>query len=331
MGDEDYMRIAITAARFGLGEVSPNPAVGCVIVKEAQILAIARTAKGGRPHAETQALAQAGSQAEGATAYVSLEPCAHHGKTPPCAEALIEARVKRVVIGAADPDPRVGGKGVAMLEAAGIDVTQNCLAEDCAALNQGFLLGVLENRPLVTLKIATSADGFMSTGDPDNPWITGELARRWGHLLRAMHEAIVIGGGTLRADNPRLDCRLSGLSARQPVPYIITKQSIAADAHLAAHAICDQGDDLDGFLQSLHAQGMTRVLVEGGATLARSFLEQGLVDEIFWFQAPHRLHRSGKSDLQKMGIADLSKISEFEHQETRQCGVDRLTIWRKKR
>jgi diaminohydroxyphosphoribosylaminopyrimidine deaminase/5-amino-6-(5-phosphoribosylamino)uracil reductase len=179
------MRAALALAARGLGRVWPNPAVGCVLVRDGTVVGRGWTQPGGRPHAETEALARAGSAARGATAYVSLEPCAHTGKTPPCADALIAAGITRVVAAVEDPDPRVSGRGIAMLRAAGIRVDIGPCAEEAAELNAGFFLRINQGRPLVSLKLATSLDGRIATRTGDNRWITGESARRRGHALRA--------------------------------------------------------------------------------------------------------------------------------------------------
>ena len=201
--DRRFMHAALALAERGLGRVAPNPAVGCVLVRDGAILARGWTQAGGRPHAEAEALACAGDAARGATAYVSLEPCAHHGVTPPCADALIGAGVARVVIAAGDPDPRTNGAGLARLRQAGIAVTTTVLARQAQALNAGFILKVRQNRPLVSAKLAVSLDGRVATPTGESQWVTGEAARRHGHLERARHDAIMIGAGTLRADNPK--------------------------------------------------------------------------------------------------------------------------------
>ncbi len=192
-----------------------------MIVREGVIVGRGWTQKGGRPHAETMALHQAGDAARGATAYVSLEPCAHHGQTSPCANALIEAGVARVVAAIEDPDARVAGKGFAMLRAANVEATTDVLKDEAAELNAGFFLRVKENRPLVTLKIAKSADGFIAKPSGESKWITGEEARRFAHLLRARHDAILVGSGTVLADDPELTCRLPGLEDRSPARVVL--------------------------------------------------------------------------------------------------------------
>jgi len=219
--DWRHMTAALALAERGLGAVWPNPAVGCVLVQGTRIVGRGWTQPGGRPHAESEALARAGKAAKGATAYVTLEPCAHHGKTGPCAEALVEAQISRLVAAMADPDPRVSGRGFAHLETAGIDVSVGLGGDEAAHLNAGFLKRIESGRPLVTLKLATSLDGRIATRSGESQWITGALSRDRGHLLRAQHDAILVGSGTVLADNPSLTCRLAGLGERSPVRVVM--------------------------------------------------------------------------------------------------------------
>jgi diaminohydroxyphosphoribosylaminopyrimidine deaminase/5-amino-6-(5-phosphoribosylamino)uracil reductase len=215
------MRHALTLGDRALGTVAPNPAVGCVIVRDGVIVGRGWTQRGGRPHAEAVALRQAGDAAKGATAYVTLEPCAHIGQTPPCAGALIEAGIARVVVAIEDPDPRVSGRGFAMLREAGVTVETDVLRGEAAAANAGFFLRIVKKRPLVTLKLAVSADGKIARAPGGDQWITGEEARRFGHLLRARHDAILAGIGTVLADDPELTCRIPGLEDRSPVRVVL--------------------------------------------------------------------------------------------------------------
>ncbi|MEL6679671.1 MAG: bifunctional diaminohydroxyphosphoribosylaminopyrimidine deaminase/5-amino-6-(5-phosphoribosylamino)uracil reductase RibD, partial [Pseudomonadota bacterium] len=219
--DARHMGHALALARRGLGRTAPNPAVGCVIVKEGRVLGRGWTQPGGRPHAETMALAQAGEAASGATAYVSLEPCAHHGKTPPCADALAASRIARLVAPMEDPDPRVSGRGFARLREAGvvIDLMPDA-AREAAAVNSGFLIRQAIGRPHLTLKLATSLDGRIATARGESRWITGPDARRRVHMMRAQSDAVLVGAGTARADDPMLDIRDMGLAAANPVRVI---------------------------------------------------------------------------------------------------------------
>lgn len=314
--DHDMMRIALRMAARGLGNTAPNPAVGAVIANETTGEVIARgwTQPGGRPHAETEAIRRAGTRARGQTLYVTLEPCAHFGKTPPCADAIVAAGLKRVVVGTRDPDSRTAGAGIAKLRAAGINVTENVLEPDARWTTLGHILRFTQKRPFVTLKIATDADGHIAPGDGTAPrWVTGPEARAAGHMLRARADAILIGAGTLRADNPDLTCRLPGLTHRSPVrvvlagsspldptaklfttaaqvPVLVLRAGEAppSDRNLAATgaeilALPDQS--IATVLETLAARGITRLLVEGGPAVWRSFAESGLVDEVALFMA----------------------------------------------
>ncbi len=221
MNDARHMRHALTLSERALGSVSPNPAVGCVIVRDGIVVGRGWTQRGGRPHAEVVALRQAGHAAKGATAYVTLEPCAHIGQTPPCANALIEAGVARVVATVEDPDPRVSGRGFAMLRAAEIAVETDVLRDEAAALNAGFFLRITKKRPLVSLKLAVSADGKIARAPGGDQWITGEEARAFGHLMRARNDAILAGIETVLADDPELTCRVPGLEDRSPLRVVL--------------------------------------------------------------------------------------------------------------
>ena len=218
------MAVALRLAERGLGSVWPNPAVGCVLVQGGRIVGRGWTQPGGRPHGEVEALRRAGGAALGATAYVSLEPCAHYGRTPPCTMALLQACIRRVVAATVDPDPRVDGRGIEQLRQAGVEVAVGLGRAEAEAINAGFILRVRANRPLVTLKLATSLDGRIATKSGASQWITGEAARARGHLLRASHDAIMIGSGTALADDSSLTCRLPGLEERSPVRVVLDRR-----------------------------------------------------------------------------------------------------------
>ncbi len=222
-GDAAHMRAALSLGRRGLGQTWPNPSVGCVIVRDGRVVARGVTQPGGRPHAEVVALTRAGEAARGATAYVSLEPCSHHGRTPPCADALIAAGVARVVVACGDPDPRVNGAGLARLRAAGVAVTEGVLTGEAEALQAGFLTRVRLGRPMVTLKLATTLDGRIATSGGESQWITGPDARRAAHALRGAHDAVLAGIGTVLADDPALTCRIDGYRRSQPVRVVLDR------------------------------------------------------------------------------------------------------------
>ena len=325
--DQQFLNHAIRVAKRGLGRTGLNPSVGCVLVKDGQIIAVARTADGGRPHAEAQALAMAGELARDATAYVSLEPCAHHGKTPPCAQALIDAGISRVVIACVDPDPRVAGKGIKMLEQAGIEVVQKP-TESAKDDLRGFFRRTDHQLPYVAMKLATSLDGKIADAQGASQWITGEAARFHTHAVRARFNAIVTGIGTVLADDPQYNVRLDGLahpslirvvcdrtlrlpltsklvrSANlQPVWVITTATAVELNASHATelreagvvlHVVEDETLAPLTILKALGAAGIMRVLVEAGSTLSSSFIAANCVDTLYWYRAPLLLGNAGK-------------------------------------
>jgi diaminohydroxyphosphoribosylaminopyrimidine deaminase/5-amino-6-(5-phosphoribosylamino)uracil reductase len=319
-----------------------------------EVIARGWTAPGGRPHAETEAIARAGSRARGATMYVTLEPCSHHGKTPPCAEALVAAGITRCVSALEDPDPRVSGGGHAKLRAAGIAVEAGLLAAEAKALNAGFLKRVTEGLPFISLKLATSLDGRTATRTGDSKWITGEPARQFGHLLRATHDAIAVGSGTVLADDPELTCRLSGLERRSPVRVVFDRRGRTPSTakvlrdpwptwfvtttgmskrHIHAHETLEIDENggpqawLRGACEALAQQGITRLLVEGGATLATSFLEADLVDQIYWFRAPMVIGGDGLSGVGPLDEDRLSEALGFRMGDRRRLGNDVLELY----
>ena len=358
-GDARFMRLALSLGRRGMGNTWPNPAVGCVIVRDGRIVGRGWTQPGGRPHAEVVALAQAGAAARGAVAYVTLEPCAHHGQTPPCAQALIDAGVARVVAALDDTDPRVAGRGFAMLRAAGIEVVTGVEAEAAAADHAGFLLRQSEGRPLVTLKLASSFDGRIATATGESQWITGPAARRLVHAMRARHDAVMVGAGTARADDPSLTVRDMGV-ARQPVRVVISRHlDLPGDGVLARTArdvpvwLCHGPDvsaeraeawtargarliecDLAGrsldpasVLRGLGAAGLTRVFCEGGGALAASLLQAGLVDRLIGMTAGMALGAEGRPAIGALGLDRLAEAQRFRLEEARAVGPDLVHTW----
>lgn len=319
--DVRFMDIALSLARRGLGTTAPNPAVGAVIVDEASGEVIARgwTQPSGRPHAETEALRRAGSRARGKTMYVTLEPCSHHGGTPPCADALVEAGLARVVVGIEDPDPRVAGRGLDRLRAAGIAVTRGVRSDEADWVTRGHILRVSERRPFIQLKLALGADGGVPQGAGGKPvWVTGPQARARGHLLRAMSDAILVGRQTVEDDDPELTCRLPGLRHRSPKRFVLARDlNVSLDCKLVRTArevpvilFCGPNApaqrraaleelgcevvtlrEVDGAMwlpavtEELALRNITRLLVEGGAATWRSFARAGFVDEVVVFQA----------------------------------------------
>ena len=314
--DQSYMAACIRHARSNLGLTGTNPSVGTLLVKDGVIIGRGITAVGGRPHAETQAITEAGDAARGSTAFVTLEPCAHHGRTPPCAEALVTAGIARVVIAASDPDPRVSGKGAKILRDSGIEVVEGVLADLAYEGLSGYLTRSLKKRPEVTLKLAISADGMIGKSGEGQVAITGKIARDMVHIMRAQSDAILVGAGTVLADDPELTCRLNGLEKRSPIRIIVDgKLSISEHSKLAQTArqtpvwIAALGDADSGkrkaltdlgcrilstedhcrkvalpeLLDDLGAEGIASLMVEGGARVAQNFLDENLVDRIVLF------------------------------------------------
>ncbi|WP_164155448.1 bifunctional diaminohydroxyphosphoribosylaminopyrimidine deaminase/5-amino-6-(5-phosphoribosylamino)uracil reductase RibD [Sandarakinorhabdus rubra] len=307
------MGAALALASRGVGLATPNPSVGCILVKEGRVLGRGWTQAGGRPHAEAMALAEAGAAARGATCYVTLEPCAHASpRGRPCADSLIEAGVKRVVIAAHDPDPRTNGDGAARLTAAGIAVTGGLRAAEAEAGLAGFLTRLRLGRPHITLKLAVSLDGAIAMADGRSQWITGERARAAAHLARARSDLIVVGRGTWEADAPRLDVRLPGLEDRSPRIGVVGR-AIGLPAHVA------QFPDL----AALIADPALGVLVEGGMGLAASLLAADLVDALLLMRAPILI--GGGRTLGDIGLADLAQAhGRWQADGAMALGPDRI-------
>ncbi|RYD45201.1 MAG: bifunctional diaminohydroxyphosphoribosylaminopyrimidine deaminase/5-amino-6-(5-phosphoribosylamino)uracil reductase RibD [Sphingomonadales bacterium] len=312
------MAVAIALSRRGRPESAPNPNVGCLIVKDGKAVARGWTQAGGRPHAEAMALDAAGEDARGATAYVTLEPCAHaSARGPACSDSLIAAGIARVVIAAQDPDPRTDGQGIARLQAAGIEIISNLLPAEARAAMAPWWTRQTEGRPFVTLKLATSLDGCIARADGSSRWITGARARAHGHLERANHQAILVGRGTLAADAPRLDVRLPGLEDRSPKRFLLTNGEAPEGwtAVASPHAI----DDVDS------------VLVEGGAGAASAFLAADRVDRLLLYRAPI-LIGGGKPALGDIGLTDLDQAhGRWRLTDTRLLGSDRLEVYERVR
>ncbi len=353
------MALALSLGRRGQGRVWPNPAVGCVIVAQGRIVGRGWTQPGGRPHGEVEALAQAGAAARGATAYVTLEPCSHHGQTPPCAQALIDAGVARVVVATTDSDARVNGQGLQMLRDAGIEVTLGVGEAEARRDHAGFFRRVELGRPLLTLKLANSFDGRIATGTGESQWITAPQARRVVHAMRSRHDAVLIGGGTARADDPSLTVRDLGVD-HQPARVVVSRRldlplmgQLARTAAEVPVILCHgkdadpmlvqtwrdlgatllpcaaRGGQLDpaDILQQLGAHGLTRVFCEGGSALAASLLEADLVDELIGFTAGLVIGAEGLPGVGAMGLEALRNAPRFDLRETMACGPDILHVW----
>ena len=359
--DRDMMAVALTMARRGWGTTAPNPSVGAVIADEARREVIARgvTQRGGRPHAEVEAFSRAGARARGATLYVTLEPCAHHGKTPPCAEAAVAAGIGRVVIGVEDPDARVAGQGISLLRHAGARVDVGLMTEEARWVTLGHILRVTERRPFVQLKMALDANGAVPRGAQGRAvFVTGPEARAQSHLLRAEADAILIGGTTARDDDPELTCRLPGLGMRSPIRVVLSRSlDLSPDLKLMRTARdvpvwVIAGEDADAgrvqVLEGLGARvlrltpagenlamkdvlavlaggGVTRLLVEGGADVWRAFAAERLVDEVVLFQAG--IAGTGTRDTTALAGAYAPGL-DLARETARRAGPDLITLFR---
>jgi diaminohydroxyphosphoribosylaminopyrimidine deaminase/5-amino-6-(5-phosphoribosylamino)uracil reductase len=359
--DRRFMQLALTLGRRGLGRTWPNPAVGAVVVKDGVIVGRGWTQPGGRPHAEPEALRRAGEAARGATLYVTLEPCSHYGKSPPCADAVIAAGIARVVAAIEDPNPEVAGQGHARLRSAGIAVDVGLCAAEAAHDHAGHFRRIRDKRPHVILKLAVSADDKIGAAGRRPVTITGEAARTRVHLLRAQCDAILVGIGTVLADDPLLNCRLPGMAARSPVRVVLDRalrlsgnsrlvhsaretplwvlgsewaeaaaamRLGAAGAQVIRIARDDgSGLDLPAVLQALSERGITRLLVEGGSRVASSFVAAGLVDEIWLFSGPRAIGVDGVDALDALPLSAITQSPTFGLRASEALDQDNLTIY----
>ena len=359
--DQRFMQLALTLGRRGLGRTWPNPAVGAVVVKDEVIVGRGWTQPGGRPHAEVVALARAGPAARGATLYVTLEPCSHFGKSPPCADAIIAAGIARVVAAVEDPNPEVAGKGLAKLRAAGIAVDVGRCAAAAARDHAGHFRRMREHRPHVVLKLAVSADEKIAAAGGKPIAITGEAARRRVHLLRAQSDAILVGIGTVLADDPLLTCRLPGMEKRSPVRVVLDNglripgdsrlvhtaretplwvmASELAEAPAAAKlgaagaqvfrlAPRDKpGLDPLAVLHMLSDKGITRLMVEGGSRVASSFVAAGLVEEVWLLRGPDAVGAEGIAALDALPLTAITQSPAFRVRASETLDKDALTIY----
>ncbi|MCI5049271.1 MAG: bifunctional diaminohydroxyphosphoribosylaminopyrimidine deaminase/5-amino-6-(5-phosphoribosylamino)uracil reductase RibD [Rickettsiales bacterium] len=359
MNEETHIRAMQYALRLAarqLGRTAPNPAVGCVIVKDSAIIGIGATERGGRPHAETQAIEMAGTQAKGATMYVTLEPCSHHGQTPPCCEAIAKAGISDIYIACQDPNAEVNGKGIAYLKEQKINVHVGLCEAEALALNEGFFLTQTHNKPYVTAKIATSADQQMLTPQDEPPAITSGAAQHHGHLLRANHDAILTGIGTVLDDEPMLTCRIAGRESDSPIRIVLDRQlRIPPDSKLVTSAkqyplwvftqsknlknaaadelanagvnVLEMPESLPTLLSELAKAGVTRLLLEAGPTLTNAFMQAGLVDALYWYQAPTPLGQDTHKSQNKPPLT-LASIATQTPQNSIFIGDDRLRVYR---
>ena len=354
--DEQMMARAISLARNGLGRTSPNPLVGAVIVRDGRIVAEGWHRKAGTPHAEIHALNMAGELARGATVYVSLEPCAHYGRTGPCARALVEAGVSRVVVAMMDPNPKVAGKGIAILQEAGIEVTTGVLEQEARQLNEVFLKWMTTGLPFVALKTAMTLDGKIATAAGQSQWITNEASRYETHRLRDIYDGILVGINTALADNPSLTTRLKEYQGRNPVRIVVDSRArlplesklvtdgaartiVAVTAGAPAdrlEALRSAGAevivagssnhvDMQSLMEQLGAMKISSVLVEGGGSVNFSLLQAGLVDRVYAFIAPKLVGgRDALTPVEGEGFQELDRAVELENIQLRQLGSDVL-------
>lgn len=363
-GDMAHMRAALGLARRGLGTTWPNPSVGCVIVQGDRVVGRGYTQPGGRPHAEPVALEMAGEQAKGATVYVTLEPCCHWGRSPPCTDALIAAGVARVVVATTDPDDRVNGQGLEKLAGAGIAVESGLLEAEAQAILIGFNARVTLGRPMVTLKLASTLDGRIATHSGESQWITGTPARRLAHAMRGRHDAVMVGVGTVLADNPDLTCRIP---AFRPTPNVrviadshlrtpLTSRLLATAGNVPTWFLMREGTnlareeafigvgarllkipgsaagvDIKAAMRALGEAGLTRVLVEGGGQLAAALLRADLVDRIAWFHAPTIMGGDGWPAVQAFGVERLEVMPRFSRDCEIVVGDDMLSEYTRQR
>ncbi len=357
--DEKYMWLALDLARQGLGRTSPNPVVGAVIVKNGEILGTGYHQAAGTPHAEIHALQNAGERAEGATLYVTLEPCVHHGKTPPCTDRIIEAGIKKVVISMVDPNPLVSGSGVKALEEAGIKVKISVLEDKARILNEVFIKYITTGLPFVTSKSAMSLDGKIATRRGFSRWITSEKSREYAHQVRNRVDGIMVGIGTVLADDPRLTARVEGEETRDPVRIIVdsyarlplesrvvrmsgqSSRTILATTDLAPPdkvkalsdlgvevfkgEVIDKAVDLRGLMKYLGEEGICSILVEGGSTLNYSLVKEGLIDKVLFFVAPKIIGGNGApTPVGGEGIDFLDDAWQVQDLKVKQLGDDVL-------
>ncbi len=362
--DARWMEMALRVGARHLGRTWPNPSVGAVVVKDGQVLAVAVTAPGGRPHAETQALAEAGAAAKGATLYATLEPCSHTGRTGPCTDTILRTGISRVVIAIGDPDARVAGQGIEALRAAGVVVALAPLTFAAAASEQhrGFFRNRREGMPYVALKLATSLEGAVATASGESQWITGEAARAHAQGLRVGYEAWMTGISTILHDDPRLTCRAPGLEAASPIRVVadsqfrfpenaalMTDQSSPIWILTSTEALSKQTDkaerlkargvellpcrmegerlDLADAMKRLGAKGVARVMIEAGPVLSTAALEAGLVERIYWYRAPMLLGRGARLAVQPQLSPLLAQLPRWMCESRQVLGADSLEIY----
>ena len=366
--DEKFINLALNLSRKNIGITNENPSVACVIVKNNTIISTGITAKNGRPHAEIEAINKISDKKilEGATLYVSLEPCSNFGKTSPCVDEVIKNKFSRVVICTIDPDARVRGNGVEILQKSGIKVEVGIGEKEAQEINRAFFKTKLQNKPFITIKIATSLDGKIATKNFQSKWITSENSRKFGNFLRSKNQAILVGANTVRIDNPSLDCRILGLEEYSPKKIIICKNLdftfdeniFSKNPQIATIILCPESQknhpnlqkflqknsqnlaifceiindkiDLENALKKLNAIGINSVLVEGGSSIITQFLHQNLVDELIWIQAGIIIGNDGLEAVGELGITNLNEaLNNFQLQKFWQSDNDIIRVYKK--
>jgi len=355
------MTNALSISRRSLGHSSPNPSVGCIIVKNNCIVGRGWTQPGGRPHAETQALKEAGVNSVNSDIYITLEPCSHFGKTSPCVDKIIQAKPKRVIIGSKDPDPRVNGRGIKKLKDKGIDVIVGVLEKDVQEINEGFFTRLHLNRPFFSIKVACSADGKIALSNGKSKWITGKKSRNYSHLLRSLYDGIMIGSETALRDNPYLSCRLNGIQGYfNPIKIIIDRRlRINFNSNIVSQAkdsktylftannsdtekkkkLIDLGVNVESLisdndntfnkkmLNCLSSLGINKILVEGGAFLVTKLFKMDLVDKLYLFRSPTFLGNDSKNFLSNLNFNEISEVIKMKKGETLTFDNDTLDIY----
>jgi diaminohydroxyphosphoribosylaminopyrimidine deaminase/5-amino-6-(5-phosphoribosylamino)uracil reductase len=356
--DHKFISYALSLARKNLGVTGSNPVVGCLIVKNNEIIASGITGFGGTPHAEVDAINKVQNKTvlREAEIYVTLEPCCHFGKTPPCVDEIIKHQFRRVIIGTRDPDQRVNGQGIEKLKKSGISVTEGVLTAEAQELNRAFFKARKTQRPFVTLKVATSLDGKIATKDHDSKWITNESSRKFSHYLRSINNAILVGSNTVRKDNPLLNCRISGLENHSPIKIIVSSEldldpksqifangkimiltnKKVANNHEFPHSkliFCPEKNgkiNLDEALKILCHEGINSLLVEGGSSIATQFLQENLVDELIWIRSSKIIGNEGISAIGTMNFSQIAECLEgFRRSEFLAKEEDLIEIYRK--
>lgn len=351
--DQKFMNLALNLARKNIGFTKENPSVGCVIVKDNIILATGITSKNGRPHAEQNAIKNAKSNLTNSTIYITLEPCFHVGKTEPCVDLIIKNKISRAVIACIDPDLRVNQKSIKKLKENGVQTLIGLFENEAKEINRGFFKAKIKNQPFVTLKLATTLDFKIATKNFESKWITNEKSRKYGHLLRARNNGILIGANTLRKDNPSLDCRIEGLEEYSPTRIILSNKldldlnsKIFADKSKIIIATSNNNkndqekfqnlgikliifQNLPDLLEKLCKNGINNLLIEGGANIATQFLKENLVDEIYHFEANKILGSDAISAIENMDLKTLKESLNFQKIEQKNLDDDQLTILQK--